>query len=478
MKEIYLIRLFCLPSDDLFTSFSGSYVNIGGVCDIISSCLDDSSKGETIMAKHLTYDDRLTIEEQLKFKISLSEISRILNRHKSTISREISLRAIINKNGCYGRSYNACIHRHDCDIKNLCNGLKCTKINKLCKFCAECNKNCEYFKEDICDKLSSSPYVCNGCADRNKCTLTKRLYSAKTAQKDYEELLVCSRLGIENSPEEIKVIDNIITPLIKQGQSIHHIHVNNKDTIMVSEKTLYRYIEYGALSVNNIDLPRKVRYRAKKKQQFGYKVDKACLQGRRYDDYLKFINENNDISIVQMDTVEGKKGGKVLLTIHFIDTSFMLMLLRDSNDSKSVSEWFKWIYDAIGAEDYKSLMFTLLTDNGSEFSDPAKIEKVNGEEKLANVFYCYPYAAYLKPEVENNHTLIRRIIPKGTSMDNFTQDKIKLVMSHINSYTRKKLNDKSPIDSFSSRYGFKLINALGIEKINPNDIILSPNLLK
>ena len=380
------------------------------------------------MAKHLTYDDRLIIEEQLKFKISLSEIARELNRHKSTISREITLRSTINKNGCYGRSYNACIHRYGCDMKNICPKLKCTKRNKYCKFCAECNNNCEYFKEDICDKLSSTPYVCNGCNDRNKCTLTKRFYSAKTAQKDYKELLIDSRVGIENSPEEVKVIDEIITPLINQGQSIHHIHENNKDTIMVSEKTLYKYIEDGALSVNNIDLPRKVRYRERKKKQMGYKVDKACLEGRRYSDYLKFLKEHKDISIVQMDTVEGRRGGKVLLTIHFVDTSFMLMLLRDANNSKSVSEWFKWIYDAVGPKEYKTLLFLILTDNGSEFSDPVKIERVNGKDKLSNVFYCYPYSAFLKPEIENNHELIRRIIPKGSSMDHLTQADIQLVL--------------------------------------------------
>lgn len=430
------------------------------------------------MAKHLTYDDRLTIEWLLKSASSLSEISRELSRHKSTISREIFLRSTINKIGCYGHSYNACMHRYGCDLKNICFEIKCTKRNKFCRFCAECNDNCEYFKEDMCDKLSSPPYVCNGCTDRNKCTLTKRFYSAKTAQKDYEELLIDSRIGIENSPEEVKVIDEIIAPLIMQGQSIHHIHANNKDTIMVSEKTLYKYIEDGALSVNNIDLPRKIRYRERKKKQMGYKVDKACLEGRRYDDYLKFLKENKDISIVQMDTVEGRRGGKVLLTIHFVDTSFMLMLLRDSNDSKSVSQWFKWIYDAVGPKEYKALLFLILTDNGSEFSDPAKIERVNSKDKLSNVFYCYPYSAYLKPEIENNHELIRRIIPKGSSMDHLTQADICLVMSHVNSYTRKKLNDQSPYDAFSSRYGFKLINALGIEKIDPNDIIFKPSLIK
>lgn len=118
-----------------------------------------------------------------------------------------------------------------------------------------------------------------------------------------------------------------------------------------------------------------------------------------------------------------------------------------------------------------------MTDNGSEFSNPSGVEVQDGD-KLTNIFYCYPYSAFLKPEVENNHALIRRIIPKGKSMDNYTQEDIALVMSHVNSYTRKKLNDQSPYDTFSSRYGFKLINALGISRINPNDIILKPSLLK
>lgn len=446
---------------------------------MIVLCPDNSSKGATIMTKHLNFDNRLDIERYLREDFSISEIARILSRHKSTISREITLRSAISKKGCYGRNYNACIYRYDCSLNSICEERRCdNKRTKYCRFCSNCNRNCEYFKEDICDKLSSSPYVCNGCADRNKCTLTKRIYSAKSAQKDYEDVLVESRTGIEITPEEVERIDSIITPLIDNGHSIHHIHSNNNDSIMVCERTLYNYIDNQVLSTKNIDLPRKVRYRPRKRIQMGYKVEKKCLEGRRYDDYLKFIENNKDISIVQMDTVEGKKGGKVLLTIHFIDSSFMLMLLRDANDSRSVTGWFEWIYNAVGKEDFKTLLPLLLTDNGSEFSNPSKIERIQGGDKLTNVFYCYPYSAFLKPEIENNHELIRRIIPKGKSMDNLTQEDIKLVMSHVNSYTRKKLNDQSPFDSFSQRYGFKLIDALGIERISPNDIILKPSLLK
>lgn len=430
------------------------------------------------MAKHLSYDDRLEIEKYLKLNFSLSEISRELNRHKSTISREINLRSTAQRKGCYGRNYNACIHRFDCELSQICSKELCNHKHKYCKFCGSCNDNCEYFTRESCNKLKSPPYVCNGCDGRRKCTLAKFIYSAKAAQEEYDSLLVESRVGIECSLEEVKRLDDIIKPLVNKGQSVHHILVNNKDTIMVSEKTIYKYIEIGALSVKNIDLPRKVRYRPRRKIKMGYKVDKKCLDGRRYDDYIEFIQENKDVSIVEMDSVEGKKGGKVLLTIHFVDTSFMLMFIRDANDSKSVKECFGSIYDAVGADYFKRLFPVILTDNGSEFSDPTSIEMVQGTEKLTNIFFCYPYSAFQKPEVENNHELIRRVIPKGKSMNHLTQVDIRLLMSHVNSYTRKKLNDQSPYDAFSSRYGFDLINALGVTKIEPNDVILKPYLLK
>ena len=60
--------------------------------------------------------------------------------------------------------------------------------------------------------------------------------------------------------------------------------------------------------MRNIDLPRKVRYRQRKKKSSSYKVDKNCLDGRRYEDFLRFRNEHPDIALVEMDTVEGVKG--------------------------------------------------------------------------------------------------------------------------------------------------------------------------
>ncbi len=133
----------------------------------------------------------------------------------------------------------------------------------------------------------------------------------------------------------------------------------------------------------------------------------------------------------------------------------------------------------LGIEKFRELFIIILTDNGSEFSNPSEIEisNITGEERT-KIFYCEPGRSDQKGSCEVNHELIRRILPQGTSFDNLTQEDINLLMSHINSYKRKKLNDCSPLQLFSLMFGFDIANKLGIKEIEPNKINLSENLFK
>ena len=204
---------------------------------------------------------------------------------------------------------------------------------------------------------------------------------------------------------------------------------------MCCEKEIYDLVDLGALKVKNIDLSKKVRYRNKTY----YKIDKLCLNNRKYSDYLKFINENKDINMVEMDSIEGVKGGKVLLTLHFVNCSFMLSFIRDHNDAQSVIDIFNMIEAKIGMEMFKKLFPLILTDNGSEFSNPIEIEfNMNSDELRTKIFYCELERTDQKGSCEVNHEMIRRILPKGTSFDNLTQEDINKIMSHINSYKKKK----------------------------------------
>jgi IS30 family transposase len=308
--------------------------------------------------------------------------------------------------------------------------------------------------------------------------LEKSVYKAVTAEEEAKLLLRESRSGISLDEEEIRRIDGIVTPLVLQGQSIHHICCSNKDSIMSSERTIYNYVNDRVLTAKNIDLPRKVRYRPRKKAKERFKVDKSCVVGRSYGDFLVFMDIGGHSAVVQMDTVEGRKGGKVMLTLSFVNSSFMLAYLRDANTSKSVTDIFQMLWKTLGKEYFTELFPVILTDNGSEFSNPAAIEFDEENNRRTNLFYCHPSSPFEKGAIENNHELIRRILPKGTSFDHLTQeDDIRLMLDHVNSYKRKKLNNKSPYETFAFLHGEEVLRKFGARLISPGDIVLKPELL-
>lgn len=426
--------------------------------------------------KHFNLDERIIIEYSLKDSLSFKAIGRKLNRDCTSISKEVKNHIIVKKIGSYGRAFNNCVHRFDCKHSYICDSPACR--NHYCRFCSRCYQVCSDYKEYICPLLSKPPYVCNGCKNLKNCTLQKSFYIATAAQNEYKLCLSESRSGITVDEEEILRLDQIISPLIKKGQSLHHICSNNRDIIMHSEKTMYNYIDHGLFSARNIDLPRKVMFRPRKQSVNNFKVDKSCRIGRSYEDFLAFMKEYPDTPIVEMDTVEGIKSGKVLLTIHFTDSQFMLAFIRDANTSQSVIDIFEELYEKLGSNVFQALFPVILTDNGSEFSNPSAIEFDKEGNRRTCIFYCDRSAPYQKGAAENNHELIRRIVPKGHSFNSYWQEDITLMMNHINSYGRKKLNDRSPYSVFSFLHGIEILKILDAELIPPNEVVLNPQLLK
>jgi IS30 family transposase len=344
-----------------------------------------------------------------------------------------------------------------------------------------CPSVCKKFEPECCSRLERPPYVCNGCALKRKRTLAKFVYKASFAHKIYEDALTDSRSGVALTEPERQRMDKIVSPLLRKGQSPYHICLNNKGDLMVSDKTPYKYVSANFFEAAGFDLARKLRMRPRRKKQI-IKVERSCRKGRAMADIAEYLDANPDTEAVEMDSVIGAKGQgqKVLLTIMFPHSHFMLAFIRDANTARSVKLAFDDLYRKLGERDFAELFPILKTDNGSEFSNPSAIEADDDGVMRTLVFYCDPYQSNQKSLCENNHRFIRMVLPKGTTMNGLMQNDVNLMMSHINSYSRKALGGQIPTELFVRQH--KQINGLleklGISIIYPNDIILKPELLK
>lgn len=429
--------------------------------------------------KHLTLNNRITIQNMLENNKHFNAIARSLDKDPCTISKEVKVKSVTIKSGAKAghMPFNACRNRYDCSVSKLCSPCSNARNLKKCRGCKICNFKCPNFVKEECKKLQKPPYVCNGCENIAFCCLEKRMYQAKEAHEKYTKILSESRSGTSFSEEELAELDRIITPLIKQNQSPHHICVSNRDSIMVSESTIYRLIDSQLISAKNIDLPRKVRYR-KRKKTVTMKVDKGCRIGRSLSSFEEYMTVHPDTPFVQIDSVEGKIGGKVLLTVHFVKAEMMLAFIRDRNDSKSVTDIFNKLADGLGPDKFKAIFPVILADNGSEFSNPKAIEFDQKNEQRSHLFYCDPQASWQKGSAERNHEFIRCFIPKGVDIALYTQDDINVMMNHINSYSRESLGNKCPYDMFKFIYGSDLLDLLHCETIPARMVTLNRSVFR
>ena len=99
-------------------------------------------------------------------------------------------------------------------------------------------------------------------------------------------------------------------------------------------------------------------------------------------------------------------------------------------------------------------------------------------ELRTRVFFCDPQRSNQKGACDLTHEMIRRVRPKGTSIDFLSQTDVDLMMSHINSYARKKLNNRSAHQLFSTIHGEDVLVKLRQKLIPANEINLTPLLLK
>lgn len=415
---------------------------------------------------HLTVQERIIIEKGIENGSTKAAIALTIGKDKSTVGKEI-------------KKHRELVHKSSYKIN--CANMKNCSHNHVCDNCAD-------FKPFTCNRRDRSPGACNGCSKYTYCRYDKYRYKADFSHKKYREDLVDSRTGINMSYEECKAMADIIVPLIEAGHSPYHI-VTNHPELNISEKTLYNYIENGIFrefGLLDIDLRIKTKRKITKKASNKYKKreDKKYLNGRTYDDFINYTAENKNLSVVEMDTVYNNGStGPFMQTFKFLDYSFMFIVYQEEKTVKSMVEGVDLLEKILGEDLFSEEVAIIKTDRGSEFCDAEGFEKEENESRRTRIFYCDPMASGQKGSLENNHKEIRYICPKENDLKDLglnSQEKANLIVSHINSQSKEHLKGKSPLEvmEFMNPALYQKFKDFGIERINKDNIVLKPYLLK
>ena len=422
---------------------------------------------------------------RIEFGLAAGESKRLISKeigvNLSTVSREIRKHTYVSFKGCLGRA-NQCVHRAECRRTGVCG--TCPAKGALCTRCSHCNCNkvCrDVVYIDCAKRLARTAQVCNGCPDERKCHLRKFFYIASRAQEDYRRVLSENRQGAALDEGELKYLDALVSPKIRDGQSVHHICAANAAALTRNERTIQRYVNYGVLSAKRGDLKRACMVRRRKSlaKEYQHKVETGCYVGRTYADYQKFLADRPGVGPVYMDLVIGRPGGVCLLTLHWLRAGFMVGILIPNKCAASVTAVFDRLYGELGPELFAKLFPVILTDRGTEFSNPSRIEFTDDAKSVRRtwVFFCDPMNSNQKSQLERNHEIVREILPKGVSFDALTQEKAYLALSHVNAYVRLAQGDRTPFEVFEFLYGEGTAARLHIARIAPGEVVLKPRLV-
>ena len=385
--------------------------------------------------KRLTIEDRILIEQLLKLNYKLKDIANAIDSYPSTISREIKNRRVSN--------------------------------NSLI----------------ICDKTNRYPFICYNCPKKVSCKMKKYFYNYKEAQKNYDNKLKYSRIGIDMSMDEVEYWNDYFKDKLKdKNQPILHIFKNIENEFPKSIQSFYKYVHKGYFSsINDEMLARSFSYKPRNKKEPIKTISKDNIikKGRKLTDFEEYIENNPHANIVEMDTVIGKfEDKKCIMTLYFRKSKLMLMFIIKKYKPSEVSKIFETLRKKLGNNLYQKMFEVILTDNGWEFSKPEDIEfDPNTGEKLINIFYTEPYSSWQKGGIERNHEFIRYIIPKGITFDNLTKKNITDMMNNINNVQRKSLDYQTPYLNFQKEYGEDISNIFHLTQIPKDEINLSCKLL-
>lgn len=435
--------------------------------------------------KHLSKENREVIEAGIRSGDSARKIAKRIGVSASTVVREVRQnKTVKEKRSAHGAKLSVrCVKYRDCQASGLaCE--KCSTRLTTCKNCKtrSCIDTCPDYRRAMCPVTEAWPYVCpDGCKKRPGCSFAKCSYGAFDAESSYQDRLRSSRAGIGVSLEELKAMDALLTPLVRQGQSSEAIWAAHGQELPVGIRSAYNYQEAGLLSTANLELPRKARCRPRKKKGSSAR-ERIDRSGRTFADF-RALSLEEQVRVVQGDSVIGHEENiHDILSLHIVSRVFQIYLLKKHASPQATVASLDALEQACGfREAFEAIFGILLVDRGVEFDDWEAMERscLEPGRRRCRVFYCDPMETNQKSECERNHEQLRRLLPKKRSdFDKLSVWDVAVCTSHVNSYPSALHGSKCPFELAAGLLPKRLLDELGLEQVAPDDVVLKPYLMK
>lgn len=417
--------------------------------------------------KHITSEERFKILKYLSLGFNVPKISKILSYNKTSIYKEIILNSVVEDK----------IPEMNPD------GLRRCKKHAECynKGVRKCPNPCFNYLAKTCFLITKPYQVCNFCDRKPGCRYEKLIYHPEIANDLARQRFKNGKCNIKLDEKELNKLDNYVSPLVINGQSPEAIKSYSKtDEFPVCSKTLRSYIDKGIMTAKNIDLRRKLSLTPSKNYDYprNYSHNPLKKIDHLYSDYLHYMEFHPDTITFQCDTILGKRQDKkAILTIHADILHFQMYILISNKTPVKVNEAFKRIKSTLGEERFSKVFKVLLSDNGTEFDGLTDLETDEFGVVKTRVFYTRSYRSSDKAECERNHEFFRYIRKKGKTLDTLDEEDIRIINSHINSYPRKSLKWKTPIEKMKEVFGDDIVSILGIDEVKRKDVNLTAAVL-
>ena len=211
-----------------------------------------------------------------------------------------------------------------------------------------------------------------------------------------------------------------------------------EEGIAVSHEWIYQYVytdkHHGG------DLHKHLRCQKPRRKRYGSHDRRGQIKGRVcIDERPAVVERRSRIGDWEADTVIGKPGGAVLVTLAERKTRQSILVLSPDKSAISVKKAIIGALRPLAAH-----VHTITYDNGKEFAHHTDIASALD----AQGYFAHPYHSWERGLNENMNGLIRQYLPKGKSFDSLTQDDIQRIMDKLNNRPRKCLGYRTPNQVF------------------------------